>query len=159
MHTQCVANSGKHQRQPLNLVEHVCVCAFNCLIQNCPIAIAIHISQIMTRERYEFIYFLHYSLTDTQTHTHARTQTHSRSIAHKANVNFITIHITYFIIVCGTYGKSVCIRIWNKRCVCAFVCVQMVAIKLHLEMFIPIWNGIIMFVRQLLKMLCGHNTI
>ena len=50
---------------------------------------------------------------------HRLTHSHTLTNSVRVNVNFITNHITYFFIVCGTYGKSVCIRIRkNKRCVC-----------------------------------------
>lgn len=137
---QCVANSWKHQRQH-RIWSSMCVSAFNCLIQNCSIAIAIHISQIMTRAIRIYI-FLHYT----------RSQTHTLRV----NVNFITIHITYFIIVCGTYGKSVCIRIWNKRCVCVCKRLRLNCILKCLFQFEMVSSC---FVGQLLKMLCGHNTI
>lgn len=112
MHTQCVANSGKHQRQPLNLVEHVCVCVCVCIqllntkLPHC------HCHSYLTNNdaRAIRIYiFLHYSLTDTRTqvHTHLSTQSLNRSIVHKAKCEFY--HDSYYIFhYCLWY-------LWEKR--------------------------------------------
>lgn len=82
-----------------------CVCAFNCLMLNCPIAIAIHISQIMTRERYEFIQFC---ITRSQTLTHSLTRAHTNTLVHsQSKCEFY--HDSYYIFhYCLWY-------LWEKR--------------------------------------------